>query len=275
MMMKKLIILLIVFLLTSTLIACNDDKEINSDELKYTYELTDITDIEINIFNLRLKISNLNMENEYNEAMKIEVSSKINIQKNINKIILFSSSKDVIEVKIFQNNKDNLSINITSDYLINDIENIKISALKVDSKYCECNINQSNITTFTQNTTTSIFWIPWRITNSYFKEMILNYEKAYPIISNCEIGTINITNNYGYTEFLKNSFNELNYNSINGKIFMELDPNYGYTFDYNIKTYWSAFEPDQSNPGYYVYGDGQRKINVDAPKGDMEIMKYR
>ena len=60
-----------------------------------------------------------------------------------------------------------------------------------------------------------------------------------------------------------------------GKIFIELEPNYGYTFDYNIKSYWSAIEPDQSNPGYYLYGDGERKVNVDAPKGDMEIVKYR
>lgn len=262
--------LITIIVMTSTLLACNNDSDDeNSEELKYTYEFEDITDINIDVENLNINITN----NEYLNKSTIHMSDNINISTDTKTLEIIHKSNKKITINITIPSKNNVNFNLLSVWIYFNL-NANFNDMTINSKQCYYNIDKSTINILNINSDKTLYWNRY-ISSSTINELNLNLEKGYPIISNCTLGQINITNNYGYTEFLKNSFNELNYNSINGKIFMELDPDYGYTFDYNIKSYWSAFEPDQSNPGYYLYGDGERKVNVDAPKGDMEIVKYR
>ncbi len=264
--------LITIIVMTSALLACNNDNEEYSEDInsKYIYEQFD--EINIKAKNIWLMINNFNaIDNE----IIIESTDDLFEKKENNNITLLFEEQYKIRIYISISQTYMLSLlNIECEHLVFEMQNVHIQNVKINSKSNEFYINNSKISNLSMTSSTSNNW-KQQILNSLIDTIFFKFEKVYPIISNCTFNTVNISNNYGYTEFLKNSFNELNYNSINGKIFMELDPNYGYTFDYNIKSYWSAFEPDQSNPGYYLYGDGERKVNVDAPKGDMEIVKYR
>lgn len=259
--------LITIIVMTSVLLACNNDNEDYSEELKYTYEFGDITDIDLDIDHLEIKID----ESQTNELI---VKSNIEIdESNNDKLAIFNESNKVNMHLQIPKSKDN-NLFIQSKYLIINISNIDVNSVDIESEFSFF---------FIENITTRLLKLNIIWANDLYQciqyctidSLKLKFEKAYPYITKCNLNAIEIINNQYITHFSKCNFNELSYNSINGKIFMELDPDYGYTFDYKIKTYWSAFEPDQSNPGYYLYGDGERKVNVDAPKGDMEIVKYR
>jgi len=263
--MKKLFLVIVLYLSILPLFSCNNEKEVEKITTS-TYE--NIEKINIHSIESNISISQNNKLADDTYIITTNQECEISFEDNILKI-----KKNTNSIKITISYNSNTTLNDFSlDTYASSIYSNKI-------KFNSFNIKSKNISSFI-------------ISNSEFNDLIvLSGNINYTSINNNTINNFNINMDNSFTfeiqnnkfnnlrinstncviHFHKNQFNNFEYKTIKGSLYMSLSYNLGYTLDLDAKKLETCPELFSIENKRYLYKNGDSYANISSNYGIVSI----